>query len=194
MLTDQVKKTIKEHSLKESPKESCGLVIQKDNDFLAFPCRNFSKQTNAFAVHPFDYVSGSAIGEIKAIYHSHFNNNFFSQTDNYQVHLHNIPFIMYFVPKNEFKILNPFKIGTNDCYSTIRNYFINKGLNPTNYKRENDWKDKTPGIIEKNYKKEGFNEVPITDLQKDDVILFKFKRNFAEHFGIYLGNGKFLHH
>lgn len=193
MLTEEVKKTIKEHSLKLTPKESCGLILQKDNDFIAFPCRNMAKKESSFILHPFDYVTGSALGEIKAIYHSHSNNDTFSNLDLNQTNLHQIPFVMYYIPKNKFKIANPFKFGENDCYTPIQKFFAKKGIKLPNYKRSEGWKDNMPGIIEKCYKEQGFIEIPLKQLQKDDLILFKFKKNFAEHIGIYLGENKFLH-
>ena len=193
MLTELVKKTIKEHSLKLAPKESCGLIICKDNDFIAFPCRNMSKRDSSFSIHPFDYVTGSALGEIKDIYHSHSNSEVFSQKDLVQTNLHEIPFVMYYIPKDKFKIANPFKLGQNDCYTPIQNFFASRGLNLPNYKRSEGWKDKTPGLIEKSYKEQGFIEIPLNKIRKDDIILFKFKKDFAEHIGIYLGDDKFLH-
>jgi cell wall-associated NlpC family hydrolase len=146
-----------------------------------------------FILHPFDYVTGSTLGEIKAVYHSHSNSEIFSQKDLTQTNLHNIPFIMYYIPKDKFKVTTPFKLGENDCYTPIQKFFANKGIKLPNYKRSEGWKEKTPGIIEKSYKEQGFIEIHLNELKKDDLILFKFKRDFAEHIGIYLGNNKFLH-
>lgn len=203
MLTDQIKESIKEHTFKEQPKECCGLIVQKDENCTSFPCKNDSNEPNKFRVNCSDYLKCSFCGDIKALYHSHFNSPDFSLYDKQQAKINNLKYILYFVPDNKFNIFDPlidnlsnyigrkYQIGVQDCFTLVRDYY-KKELNKEifNYERDENWKNISP-LIDLCYKKEGFKEV--NDLKKHDIILFKFRRDFSEHCAVYLGDNLMLH-
>jgi proteasome lid subunit RPN8/RPN11 len=137
-LPNNVKQTIKEHSLREQPNECCGLVINQQGELVGVECKNVAENTvDTFAISPKDYVKASNRGKIVTYYHSHLENNFFSEFDKFSAESHKIPATMYCISKDSFNYYIPngyeipytgrqYVLGYMDCYALVLDYFRNE--------------------------------------------------------------------
>ena len=215
ILNDIIRQDIKTHSLEFPSSEVCGFVIFSSNCLQVFRCRNLCKNEHRFAIDPFDFVKASELGEIRAVYHSQVSNPEFSSFDIINSNGHNLTYILYCLEKDSFKIYYPnssenkyakrkFEIGKNDCFSIVRDYYINEfGIEIYNYERGKNWYKENPGVFLEKYEHEGFiklidgpiNENNISKLKKGDLLLLKSEKSeHPNHLGIYLGNDTVLHH
>lgn len=203
IFNNYIKSEIKKQALQDAPKETCGLIVSVSGDLIIHPCKNISYHSrNNCIINPLDYVKAARSGEIVGYYHSHENENL-SFLDNLNAFNHNIYSIVYSWGYDKFYLIEPklqeylykdFKIGENDCFSLIRNYYKNnKKINISDYNRDEKWAEKTPNIILDNFKKEGFVKVDYKDIKEDDIIVFNIN-GILSHFSIYLGNNFILHH
>tara|TARA_R100000008_G_C3551049_1_gene150437 strand:+ start:133 stop:849 length:717 start_codon:yes stop_codon:yes gene_type:complete len=207
ILHRNIKDKIKDYSLRESPNECCGLIVndQSKGD-IVFLCKNISDNPRVhFEIDTKDYLRASQLGEIVAVFHSHVNGDSqFSELDKQVSNGLEIQSILYSVKENKFNVYYPndytneyvgrkFEIGKSDCFSVMRDFFM-KELNifVNNYHRDQDWQKKTPHIYDHSYEKEGFIKVEDGTLKKYDCILFKFLKN-TEHIAVYLGDDLILH-
>ena len=63
-LTKKIKEKIKEHAMKEAPRECCGLIVSNGKDVGVFPCNNnSSRPEHHFVIPPRDYVRASSVGK-----------------------------------------------------------------------------------------------------------------------------------
>jgi len=93
----------------------------------------------------------------------------------------------------------PYKDGVDDCYGLARQYYINEyGLVLRNYARPIGFDEADLPLLDDNFNKEGFQSLgqpALANLERGDGLLFNlFKSKHANHVGIYLGNGYFVHH
>lgn len=204
ILTKSIQDFIESHA-SETMDEVCGLIIVKDGEYIPYRCKNVSSNPKEhFIVDPFDYLSITQKGEIVAVYHSHSQDNFFSIFDIDQVKFNNLIYILYYIPKKTFNIIDPqnsyckylgrkFSIGFLDCFTLVKDFYSNEfQIQLNDYSRDKNWYTKNPKLIEDNFSKEGFVEVK--DLKFGDIILFSPSvSSAAKHLGIYIGSNLFLH-
>tara|TARA_B100000427_G_scaffold273882_1_gene241792 strand:- start:100 stop:837 length:738 start_codon:yes stop_codon:yes gene_type:complete len=216
MLTTNIKKAIKTHALSSTPKECCGILYEKSGATLAHECMNVSEEPEKhFSIRPRDYLTASKKGSVKAVYHSHVSdNNKFSPNDMINSRAHQVPFVLYSIGKDCFSTFDPrknktflydrtFKIGETDCYTVVKEYYKDLGIE-INGRNDlgNDWHKKDPSLIQKLFELNKNNpDLPIielgatTQLQKHDVIVFEFiKGRGPNHVAVYLDDGNILHH
>ena len=63
------------------------------------------------------------------------------------------------------------------------------------YDRDETFESTDSNIIMENFEKEGFHNANTTTLvKKNDVLVFHSSRAYPQHFGIFLGSSKMLHH
>ncbi|CRL43721.1 hypothetical protein SGGMMB4_05253 [Sodalis glossinidius str. 'morsitans'] len=63
---------IREHVVREYPKEACGLIVQTATGAHYLPCRNIHPSpTDHFTLAPDDYAQAAVQGDIVMIVHSH---------------------------------------------------------------------------------------------------------------------------
>ena len=138
MIDCETKDFIKRHALSDSPNECCGLIVEESLDSLsAMKCRNVAQNPlHNFSIDPQDYLKASIKGKIKGTYHSHLEKQNFSATDKMNSMAHKMKYILYTIKndyfsefdpfKNKVSYLNkPFKIGVNDCFTLVRDYYRN---------------------------------------------------------------------
>ena len=203
-LSKKIKRTIKEHSLKESPRESCGLITTKDGVLSVHKALNGATDSHRFRINPFDYVKASGKGKIIAVYHSHVKGCNFSELDKFNSETHELTYILYclennsfltYDPKNEFNnyIGRDFEWGVSDCFTLVRDFYKEKlNIEIGDYPREEGWAEKFGPLFDKYLGKENFKEVK--NLKKYDGILFRSrKEGCSTHCAIYLGEGLMLH-
>jgi len=100
--------------------------------------------------------------------------------------------------KYEHLIGRPFEHGKTDCYTLIRDFFMdNYGISLTNYARpDNWWEDDSLDLYNDNYREEGFVPIEVRpqELRIADCFLMAVNSSKANHAAVYIGQGKILHH
>ena len=131
-LTDEIKAAIQAHAAECFPAECCGLIV---NDVYV-QCRNISKHTDQFEIHPEDLVAAEDSGETQAFVHSHPNASArASELDLLQIELHQKPWVICAYPDIEFQVYEPcgykaplvgrnYIHGIQDCYSIVRAFIV----------------------------------------------------------------------
>jgi len=87
-----------------------------------------------------------------------------------------------------------FVYGIVDCYTLVQDYYFRE-LNiklPDIKRPRNDWWKRGEDFYTENFKKAGFEVV--AKLEKNCVLLIQVYADVPNHSGIYLGDGKILHH
>ena len=89
-----------------------------------------------------------------------------------------------------------YKFGVRDCFEAARDYLIEQGIViPPRVLFEDNWFKKGLDYFRPELIKDwGCSEVPLKDLQKNDVITFKVRSDITNHCGVFLGNDTFYHH
>lgn len=209
---DIFKSEIRKEALKTPSTEACGLIIKKNDGFSVFPCRNEAADKNhKFIINQKDFLKGSLLGEIRAVYHTHVNANAnFSFLDKINCLHHGYDFLLYFLKNNSLFSLKTdkawaeylektFTYGQFDCYNVVRKYYkteLNVDLPEINDYEEKFKEWKNENLFKEFYQKYGLRDGnDINQLRKHDILLFNFYKSFMPpHFAIYLGNGYVLHH
>lgn len=199
-----IKDDIFAHAKAEYPKESCGLVVAKGNDFFYKPCRNIADSNNHFILDPIDYASVD--GEIKAIVHSHVDISANpSEADIKACNQSNMPWWIVSYPSCEFYRLLPENkkslIGREwsypmwDCYRIVQDYYYDLGIDLPDFERGDfEWFKNGTNKIAENIGYAGFRQVKLSEIKKGDGLLFSIGSRVANHVGIYYGDGLILHH
>lgn len=204
MLDLEMKKYIKEHASKESPKECCGLIVSNNGKYSPVKCYNSASDKLRYAtIGPFDYIRAANLGKIVGMYHSQ-ENDIPSNVDAITAFDHNIYSIVYARNANKFFIINPdlkkylsnkFEINKSDCLSLVINYYKSElNISINDYNRDGYWFTKSPRIITDNFQREGFVEIIDGTWEKHDILLFGKNRQEISHMGVYVGNNLLLHH
>ncbi len=90
--------------------------------------------------------------------------------------------------------------GITDCYSLIRDWYIlNKDVQLPNTPRNWKWWLGDEDFYEDGFAKNGFKIVPTEEIMRNgpqigDGFLIKLRSKKINHAGIYVGDGKGLHH
>ena len=203
ILTEKIKNKIIEISNNNKNEEICGLVIKRFDNLLVFECENVAfHKKNHCVLNPLDYIKADKMGEIIAHFHSQ-DEDGYSNTDFINACGHNIFSIIYCKKNENFYIIDPknknylnldFKIGENDCFSLVRNFYKDRfNIIINNYERNENWYKKDPNIILNNFTKENFKEIDTKDIKENDVLIFNIG-GVSQHFAIYMGNNFILHH
>jgi len=204
---------IKKHALSNPIEEVCGLIINKDNNFIALKCRNISQEKNKnFTIDCFDYLEASDNGKIVGCYHSHINDEKkLTNFDRLNAINHNINYISYNINHDIFDEFDPkigsyelidfigknFNIENQNCYTLIQKFYKDQfNINLPNFKINKNWYKEDPYIIQTQINRILNKILKQTELPKyGDIIIFKYIENYEpNHFGIYLNNKEFLHH
>ena len=102
-LNNDIIKKIKNFAIKNINIEVCGFVVEKDNiiDFVEIDNKHPDSEHN-FLISPLDYLRIKKEYNILYLFHSHFENEFFSEMDlNYQKY-HNIKMLLYIIKTDCF--------------------------------------------------------------------------------------------
>lgn len=204
------KRDIKKLALETPDEEICGFIYEKDRLLHLYPCKNIAlNKHEEFEIDNQDYINAAQLGRIYAVYHSHPQNALaaFSEEDLDYSKEWCLPFYLYSVKDDKFLEYIPptynitlegqeFCWGSADCYSLIRNYFRqNFQIYMNDYDRDETFESTPENIIMQNFAKENFHMANTTSiLHKHDVLVFRSSRAYPQHFAIFMGNSKMLHH
>lgn len=194
------------HARCEAPKECCGLVVVFKGREVYHPCRNVAdNQSNEFVIHPEDYADAEDTGQIIKVVHSHPRTNARpSQPDLVGIENSGVPWIIVSPLTEQFTETEPtgykaplvgreYAYGVLDCFSIVRDYYDEVlNINLPDKEREGSWWLMGKNLFVEHYESYGFRKVE--ELQKHDLILMYNGADVPNHFGIYLGGGRMLHH
>lgn len=210
---------IMEHAIRDFPRESCGLVVLTNEGERYFPCRNIAVTANEhFVMAPNDYAEAEDAGEITCVVHSHPNAPARpSQGDLVSCERGLVPWMIVAVWKEpgdekprivdnyafapsgyEAPLIGrEFWFGVLDCYSIIKDWYKReRSVELPEFARRDDfWKPRGNLVdLYSQYAQAGFAEVTDGSLQIGDVLLMQIRATFANHAGVYIGDGQMLHH
>lgn len=197
-MTPDLLEQILTHARKESPKESCGLVVSHGlNQAKYIPCRNVAGENEEFRIHRDDWCNVEDAHTILAVVHSHPGGTTEpSELDKKVQGLPNfLPWIIVVPETGEWRRLRRleypgvvFAWGISDCYSIVYDYFPDM----LDFVRYPDFWEKED-LFGKGLILSGF-EVVDTDPEVGDVLLFAIRSSVINHCGIYVGDGMIRHH
>lgn len=106
-LSEDLKYEIKIHALNESPKECCGFILYHDyyKKPVAVRATNVAiDKTHNVLYDAKEILNIKYLGKLIGLYHSHNNENGFSDIDKQCYKQHGIPVILYKIPIDEFSV------------------------------------------------------------------------------------------
>lgn len=189
--------------------EICGFIyyIIGENIAKIFPCKNIDvDSSDSFEISSEDYIQALKMGVLLGIYHSHPKAGGFSDADIETSDELVLPFYVYDIVDKKFMEYIPidykldivglqFVLGFHDCYEIPRiHYRQNFKIYMGDYDRDESFIHEDQNVIIQNYEKEGFTKVDFSDIKKNDVIIFRTEKILPQHFGIFMGDSRFLHH
>lgn len=206
---DSILAAIRQHALAEYPREACGVVIGG----AYMRCKNVHEDpTTSFRIDKNFIGPLLATKKIRAVVHSHVNNNPWpSKWDMEQQLATGVPWGLVHVAENRDTVgpfwwgpgipVAPlldreFIPGIQDCYALVRDIKRSEqGIALPEFPRDNSWWDHGEDMFTENFKKAGFKEVSINEIRPGDNGLFSIKGNgIINHCAEYMGDGLMLHH
>lgn len=197
---------IQKHAAQEYPKECCGLIIQNGRKQRYIPCSNTAdKPEEHFRIPPEEYVVAADEGDIQFIVHSHPDATSRSSVlDSAQCEATGLPWVIISWPEGDVRTLvptgdtplkdRPFVHGIWDCYALVRDWYKQeRGIDLPDFERSDEWWTRGENLYMRHYAEAGFYSHS-SPLEVGDVILMQYKADETNHAGIYLGDGKMLHH
>lgn len=191
----------KKHAEREFPKESVGFIINGVYE----PQENLSENPHDEFLCKFLIDS-----KIEAVIHSHPSGNSEPSADDMRGQMSMaIPWgivpvtkdgageVLWFGDQVEKKPLlgRNFVNGVWDCYSLIRDFYkMELGIDIMDFPRDREWWESGQNLYVENFQKAGFKPIDPKELRRGDVILAKIRSRIVNHGGVYLGDGKWMHH
>jgi len=199
---------ITKHFEDEYPKEGCGIIGIVKGKKKWFPCENTAKNNENFILSSTDYLNVKKKADIFAIVHNHPDSS--NEPSQYDIDCCNaigVPYYIFSYPGMDLNIIEPktraypligreYEFGVKDCFEAMRDYLAAKNiLIPPRIPFEDNWWNRNLNYFSPEIIKEwGGEEVPLNNIQKNDVLTFRVKHSVPDHCGVYLGNDIFFHH
>jgi proteasome lid subunit RPN8/RPN11 len=201
---------IREHALREYPRECCGLVMRGG---LYVPMENKAPDPE----EAFEVDTGALMQDgVLALVHSHTDAPAApSAADMEQQIATGITWGLISTNGNdatpvwwwgggiptppllgrEFRHGPSGSDGKGDCYALIRDwYLLERKIDLPEFPRDDTWWHAGRDLYRDNFAKAGFVQVSPNDARPGDVVLAHVLSPVVNHGGIYLGNGLILHH
>lgn len=205
---DEIIEEVRRHSREVGENECCGLVLEINGVLVYVPCHNTATDSRTrFVIAPEDYADAEDRGKVVMVCHSHvFESPEASEGDKVACERSGVPWLIVNYPTGDFRIIKPsgyrapllgrpFCIGTLDCYALVRDYYEEKlGITLKDYERPEGWETSGTSIILEQFKDCGFHEIPLEDLQPNDVLVMRVGADIANHVAVYIGDTQILHH
>lgn len=87
----------------------------------------------------------------------------------------------------------PFVHGVSDCYSLVRDFYLNHNVELPMVPRDWQWWE-TEELFEKLFDDFGFESVPVSQAKYGDMLVINIGGKVAHHCGVMVGPEEFLHH
>jgi proteasome lid subunit RPN8/RPN11 len=209
---------IKRHAQEQYPKECCGYVVLRDGVEIYVPCENSSEDPErSFRISGGELIRVTEeFGEPIAVVHSHPDESARpSDGDRKMCEQYGLPFHIISIGKlkpegfdfSEVFTITPcgwkaplegrqFAHGQLDCYSLFQDFYDwELGIKLPNFERKDNWWNTGERLYTKEiFESNGFREVGNEPLQRGDVVVMQILAPVENHTGIYMGDGKMLHH
>lgn len=203
----ELKEQIKQHALRENPKEACGFVLRVGENFSAKETPNVSPSPNHyFSIDPRLYLEAKRTGQLHGYYHSHPTSSADpTREDKAVAERVLLPLFVYSIPQDDLKVYHPtgliaplegrpFILGAHDCAGLVIDYY-KQVLNITleDFPRgAAEVVNGFPDLI--NYIKRNNFQVVTEEPRDHDIIMMKHHHSTeCNHCGIYLKGGLILH-
>lgn len=203
---------IRDHAVREYPREACGLIIVVRGKERYVPCRNIAESPEQdFVLHHEDLATAEDMGEVIALVHSHPDRGVgMTDADKHMCARSGIPWYIvsvnaqgdtsdiarYEPRKYEAPLVGrSFSHGVLDCYTLIRDYYLRElKIELPNFERTDSWWNKGEDLYMENFAKAGF--APIKGpIQKHDVVIMQVRSPVPNHAGVFIGEPDWiLHH
>ena len=214
----EIRQAIREHALRESPREACGLIVRRGKKSVVVPCDNVAADPREFfVIHPDAWEAAEAdAGEVEMVYHSHpFTGADPSEADKASAEKVGVPYLIYApgqsADRDGWTLYRPcgyeapyegrpFVWNILDCYALLSDWYRRElgVVLPVIYREDYFWQ--SADLFTENLEARGFEEVPRAEVRRGDVLLFALNsRNNnplgrPNHCAVYLGDGLMLHH
>lgn len=208
MIPEAALQAAQAHAIAEYPRESCGLVLAS-GEYVA--CRNIAEHASEhFILSPEDYADAEDRGDIMAVVHSHPDQPAMaSHADRLGCEASGLPWgivvlgmdgvvgTVWIQPEGwEAPLIGrEYTAGILDCWTLMRDWYAREmGIELPDFPRSDRFWDRGENLLVERIAPAGF--VPASGaIQRGDLILMTIGRSpVANHLGLYLGDGTFLHH
>lgn len=202
-MTPELLAQLRSHAERAYPDESCGVLIEVQGQAVYYPCANAAPSPGTMAPAAFDLVRAEAAGRLLGYCHSHPNAlPTPSDTDLAACKRSGLPWWIVQQPGNLWERIDPegrpyigrqYVLGVDDCWSLVREWYNREmGFGIQDFERYPEfWQHGFgPHLEETGFARIGEND----EVQYGDAMLFRIAAKVATHCGIYLGEGKMLHH
>ena len=217
----RIKRTILELARANPTQEVCGFVyVDALGQAQVLPCANISPEPDqAFDIDVQDHIRALHIGPmLLGVYHSHpgqpggFSSGDPSRPDEIgdleYINELNLPAWLcntedgswhhYVPPGYEIPLEGrAWCLGFQDCWETPRIYYRQKHrIYMDDYERDESFCHEEQGTILANYEREGFVQLAADPslIRLHDILLFHTDKLLPQHFGVFVGNSRMLHH
>lgn len=215
MIPKYIKTELLAHAESEYPREACGIIVKVEGGKRYIPCKNIKPESErkedgpefGFIIDPAGYAEAEDAGEIYAIFHSHPDSGAQpSQVDLLQCDEGAVDWVISSWPDGEIYQFSPrkkerpyedrhFVLGVSDCWTIIADFYQREyGMTLTNYSVPDQWWNDGKNLYMDNWQKEGFIDIGDAEPVRGDVIIMQVRADVPNHGGVYLGDGKMLHH
>lgn len=206
MLSQRLISAIQNHAEAVYPDECCGLIVRVGRQRRYIPCENSDDApAENFRISSEAWADAEDTGEVLAVVHSHPDGGAHaSPLDLQGCHESGLPWVITAWPGGEMNTIlpddrppllkRPFIHGSWDCYGLIRDWYRQeRGIELPDFPRTDNWWTRGENLYVRHYGEAGFY-AHSGELESGDVILMQYKAEEINHAGIYLGDGKLLHH
>ena len=203
LLPDDIILQVKEHALREAPRESCGVILVKKGKRKYFECTNISKETDSFIIDPAQYTKLSLQGDVEYIVHSHTTGSEPSFHDLQACNALKVPYLIYYIELDTYKVYchegyskligRDYVYGKQDCFEAFRDWFLTHGVIMPARK---NWLDNDQET-NYNYMENEVLDWPVeqvNNLKYGDILLLSVSSKKPNHLAIYLDNDIIFHH
>lgn len=185
--------------------ETCALIYADASGLAAHVCRNVAAdRAEEFEIAPADHIAALQKGRLFGVYHSIPESAAFSPADLDNAEELCLPYHVYSVVEDQWLTYvprtydpplerRPFVLGEWDCYGLVRDWYRTKGHHMGDYDRDESFCHEEQGVIMESFAKEGF-ALAEGDWAAGDVLMYRTEKALPQHFGIYLGGNRMLHH
>lgn len=218
IISPHVADAIRQHAIREYPKESCGLIVAG----VYTPCFNYAiDPLHGAVISRVDYIRAG--DQLEAVVHSHPNGPLFPSAEDMRSQIATaVPWIIVGTDGErcaEFTIwgdslpIKPligrsFMHGVTDCFALVRDAFRLgrerlaaedmewpfEQMAFADVPRDDDWWDADQDLYYDALRPRGFREINISEVRPGDGFLCKIRSEKLNHAGLYVGKNLILHH
>ena len=208
---EDLRDVIVAHGNEERPREACGAIVfsEETSDLEYVKCRNLATGTNTFIMDPDDLASAAALGELRAVVHTHVEGTVTpSPADRRGCYRSKLPYVIVGVPDGAMAVVKPeacepaallgrtYQYGVMDCYTLIQDFYAQElGIELPDFIREPEFWNKGQNMYLDNLPLHGFRQLTQGETPKvGDLALFTLLSAVPAHAAVFVAPDVILHH